>query len=230
MIARPILFSAPMVRALLDDSKIQTRRVVKLDRTLGIEAHADVHMWHDNGNGTWDGGCRADGGAAATVIRGLHSRYGVPGDRLWVRETWRTDTQPDGTNGIRFAADDAFIPIQPTREMADHWVDAYDNDKHGKDWRPSIFHKRWASRLLLEVTRIRVERLCDITEEDAKAEGVTLSKNPSHFYFGAAQQAPHRFEFATLWDSINGKRAPWMADPWTWVIDFKKLKTAPKET
>jgi hypothetical protein len=166
---RPILFSGPMVRAILEGRKTITRRVLKLQD-------------YDGGNcyETRDG-----------ILRDILSLcpYGIPGDRLWVRETW---ADPCGKR----------IPVYRADEAT-----AYQNVK----WRPSIFMPRWASRITLEITRVRVERLQDITEKDAISEGV-LSSDYDKTY---------RYAFSVLWDSINGPKYPWSDNPWVWVIDLR---------
>jgi hypothetical protein len=157
--------------------------------------------------------------------------YGEPGDRLWVRETWRCFERPsDGVDGVLFRADDAFQEIENTRAAADAWVQA--NDKTGK-WRPSIFMPRWASRIDLEVTEVRVQRLDEISEEDARAEGVVLPSFDEQVARGDAidglrpviRKATTRGEFSRLWDSINAERGyGWAANPWVWAITFRRVR------
>ena len=163
MTDRPIIFSGPMVRAILEGHKTQTRRVCKL------QAFAYVPQY------------------------GLYppSPYGVPGDRLWVRETFMATL-----GGIVFAADGG-----------DHY------GAGGKlKWKPSLFMPRWASRLTLEIVNVCVERLQEISEDDAFAEGVNTGD-----WLGDPVG-----EYAKLWDSINAKRAPWASNPWVWVVEFRK--------
>jgi len=196
---RPILFSAPMVRALLDGSKTQTRRVVKTDIVLGREAlfaprgrnlHAPTFLLPD-----------AKDQAAA------YCPHGKPGDRLWVRETFRE--WPDGI---------AYRANYSNQEMA---------DVH-KPWKPSIFMPRAASRITLEITGVRVERLHDISEDDCWAEGIeqvmhdfddasqcTMAKR-----IGASIEDAKPL-YAQLWESINGPGS-WDLNPWVWVIEFKR--------
>lgn len=211
---RPILFSAPMVRALLDGSKTQTRRVVKLPHSnpLGIWEPTTISgntktgevipeqaaIWH-----TRTGDC-------------LTSPYGQPGDHLWVREAWRTIAQADN---------------QPPRDMDAGYRVWYEADGlhqlgYGKP-RPIMFMPRWASRITLEVTGVRVERLQDITEADAIAEGCT--KNHNNYYWGGPHSVSGLKQFATatqayrdLWVSINGPDS-WDLTPWVWVIEFERI-------
>lgn len=129
-------------------------------------------------------------------------RYGVPGDRLWVKETWgrRETLVGSAPHRVYYAAD---------------WADP----RPFKSLSPR-FMPRWASRLLLQVTGVRVERLQDITEQDAHAEGVDLLGGPR---LGRDWASSKRDAFSTLWDAINGKRLPWSANPWVFVVAFRRL-------
>lgn len=218
MIEKPILFSGPMVRAILDGRKTQTRRVVMEGGGVKAPAHP------------------ARNPPSPIVVQdyagfGHYVYAGCPytSNRLWVRETWRT-VERDGIDGVEYAADGAFAPIADTREAADAWVDAHENGKHGEKWRPSIFLRRWASRLTLAVESIRVERLQDISEEDARAEGCSAGAAPGEAYdrdtastwrIGAGS---YRRGYRDLWDSINSKRGgrAWADNPWVWVVTFRK--------
>ena len=221
MTARPILFSGPMIRALLAGEKTQTRRVMSPQPVF-----AQVHSWrgktlHDGEARWWCWGrhvfgqvdCNGEDFQAA--FRPL-CPYGVPGDSLWVRETWRAEELEDGSDGVRYAADDAFLTIQPTPEAAAAWAAADDNGRHGESWRPSIFMPRWASRLLLQVADIRVQRVQAITEQDAWAEGVGDYGFP-------------RDRDQVLWDQLNGKRpgCSWADDPWVWAVTFRRVRDVP---
>jgi len=176
MADRPILFSAPMVRALLAGTKTQTRRVVKDTGLYAIDAA--IH-----GPET-----------AARELLALASRcpYGQPGHKLWVRET-----HMDLGACYLYRAD-------PGAETERALV------APGQRWKPAIHMPRAASRITLEVTGVRVERVASISESDAIAEGidVTDGEQPS-------------VTFARLWDSINGQRAPWQSNPWVWVVAFR---------
>ena len=142
---RPIIFSGSMVRAILDGRKTQTRRAVKVEKGFAItNPEPPPHFYP--------------------------CPYGQPGDRLWVRETWK----------------------------------------------PSIHMPRWDSRLTLEIVSVRVERLQDISKEDAESEGVAIIESVDH----GKQSA--RGQFAIVWESING-HGSWALNPWVWVIEFKKL-------
>lgn len=229
MTDRPILFSAPMVRAILDGRKTQTRRVMRTNH-VGYRSflrwdgrpHTRAMMACSNG----------DPGRPESSVFCEDNRIGVPGDRLWVRETWRYhDWTNDGLPWIAYAADGChrlceIIPDEWSDRVEDVWTTlsdqkntAIDGVARDRRWRPSIFLPRWASRLTLDVVSVRVERLQAITEEDARAEGVAV--DPAALASGAT----HRQAFADLWDSLNAKRAPWASDPWVWRVEFRQEVT-----
>jgi hypothetical protein len=185
---RPILFSGPMVRALLAGTKTQTRRVFKSPRRKdGLQLLPDV---------------------LAKIGVGAASPYGQPGDRLWVRETWAVPHRYDhlGPSNI------------PVKGVPTHY--AATEDRGGLMWRPSIHMCRWASRLTLEVTGVCVERLQDISEADAIAEGLRRTD------VGAWLPGPcdhPEWAYHQLWDQINGAGS-WDANPWVWVVEFKRAE------
>lgn len=228
---RPILFSGPMVRAILEGRKTQTRRVVKTVRgyehnsTCRPDLAADpwVVWWHGESERV---GCLQE------------CPFGAPGDRLWVREAWQVDAPRDGSWPDTMFFGDRISPLD--------WIPAvYRTPKHclfraswdGIElwWRSPIHMPRWASRLTLEVVAVRVERLQEISEADAKAEGIA---------FHGDQPSP-RDRFSEMWDAINGTRrvaewnyelgtprygrkvsklddsCAWAANPWVWVVEFK---------
>lgn len=243
MKGRPILFSASMVRAILEGHKTQTRRVVKHPfRTQLYLGRSD-----DYGNGGFhfanaplDKRTHRD---FESVV--LNCPYGRLGERLWVRETCSAeeltaetekDRSLDGLDGVRYAADGHFEPIKDTPAAADAWgaLNAY-RGKHGAVV-PAIHMPRWASRITLEITDVRVQRVQDIDESDAIAEGC----DPSPFVRGdddlmvpQMQQmlgfdSPYPIaRFVLLWDSINGKQAGvtnWNANPWVWALTLKRVE------
>lgn len=224
MTERPILFSGPMVRAILDGQKTQTRRVVKLTGPDVIEERDDGSPWPYCV--TWAHG---DDGSPWYACP-----YGQPGDRLWVRETWGLHGRGDYTWWCRDSikgrtADDLLCSY----ELA-YAADATSEYDH---WRPSIHMPRWASRLTLEVTSVRVERLQEITEEDARAEGVDWSRpepygerwddddreDPREVGYPPAGASFARDNFRRLWSSINGPES-WEANPWVWVVGFRRVE------
>ena len=188
---RPILFSAPMVRALLAGTKTQTRRVVKPKPTF-----RDDHL--------------------ATDLRALLSRcpYGQPGDRLWVREAWREWS----SEAWHYAADLTILP-KGDRELANFLAQRSPFSWESYKWRPSIHMPRAASRITLEITGVRVERIQDISEADARADGVIQWAGEQDTPVCDMQEA--RLQFMGLWESINGGGS-WDANPWVWVVSFKR--------
>ena len=210
---RPILFSGEMVRAILDGRKTQTRRVCKPQPEfshLGI--CGDVWKW---------GGSEGEL-SLLTLHMEYHSPYGVPGDRLWVRETFRPTELESGLDGIQYQADDSFHEIENTIEAADKWLECYGGSDR---WRPSIHMPRWACRLVLEVTEVRVERLQDISCEDAYAEGVPDDQMPIDVSEMPYPPSPIQGAFAALWNQINNKEHPWSSNPWVWVVSFERIST-----
>lgn len=216
---RPILFSAPMVLALLAGTKTQTRRIVKAapgkqSEWLTSELLGQVKHWATHPVGVNDDGPGVElvhpkGGPLGYVT----SPYGGAGDRLWVKETWAAGKGYDAEPKRRLIA----LKSTELPRSARLWyrADAKDDSRRGK-WRPSIFMRRWMSRLVLEVTGLRVERLNEISESDAIAEGT-----PRVVQYRSAREA-----YSDLWESINGAGS-WAANPLVWVVEFKRLE--PKE-
>lgn len=194
---RPILFSAPMVCAILDGTKTQTRRVVKSrpDKNMGPRC---VLLPHE---------------LAGEVNSGDYTNcpYGMPGDSLWVRETF-----------LR-------LPVG-TFYRATHNGTADEDKAHGIIWKPSIHMPRWASRITLKLTGVRVEQLNDITEADAIAEGASFHDGRGIGHSGYRHDRNDGFVFETakasymhLWEKINGAGS-WSANPRVWVIEFEVIK------
>lgn len=195
---RPILFSGPMVRAILEGRKTVTRRVVKPQPDfLGSMVDPNTPF--------------------KTLDAGLHARitcpHGQPDDRLWVREAWAADAQVDAI------APRDLSQGEPIWYPADFSVRQTGCSMISKGrGRPSIHMPRWASRILLEITAVRVERLQDITEDQAIAEGIDT--HPMGFYGNGCITAGGAF--LELWESINGDGS-WAANPWVWVIEFRRV-------
>ena len=198
MADRPIIFSAPMIRALLDGRKTQTRRILRLPRWASKDPN-DVEFGE---SGAAEVICEDTGCLAALPLP-----YAI-GDRLWVRENCRAVEQPSGDDGVEFAADLAWEAIQPTRESADAWLDLYHYGRRRGAAVPSIHMPRWASRLTLLVTDARVQRLQDISEADA-AEGAE----------GMPTWGSHRNGFNAIWLDIHGVES-WNANPLVAAISF----------
>lgn len=194
---RPILFSGGMVRAILDGTKTQTRRIVKWSEAdkpiVHYLAPDGARVSQDTPDATPWPFAERDGSDWP-----LRCPYGVSGDRrhcaygtrLWVRETFARDVPGcEAQGGVSYRADDGAAPGPTGR------------------WTPAIHMPRALSRIDLGVTFVRVERLQSITEEDARAEGVAA-----------------RTAFMHLWEQINGERAAWQSNPWVWVVGFKRVR------
>lgn len=204
---RPILFSGEMVRAILAGRKTMTRRIVTPQPPIDYLAIGSGYVGADQYWTTFD-----DPANAAALIT-AKCPYGKPGSRLWVKETWAIDFEK---NILYRATDES--PSSMGTYGAKKIVDGVPSV-----WRPSIFMPRAASRLTLEITAVRAERLQDITEEDAKAEGVVVERAGIDRSFGEAIAIA---QFRILWDQINAKRAPWSSNPWVWVVEFKRVEVS----
>lgn len=201
---RPILFTGEMVRAILDERKTQTRRPVKPQppkdhgKILGPEMYSPLVYGR---NGEEKPGKEVFGIYDDTGEWGAKCPYGKVGDHLWVRETW-AECKHVTING------------SPTALYKSTYIQPSKFPEFTPKWRPSIFMPRWASRIDLEITGLRAERIQNITEEDAIAEGIE-QKEPNNVVSA-------KYRFAQLWDSINAKRGfGWDKNPLVWVIEFK---------
>lgn len=213
---RPILFSTPMVPALLDGRKTQTRRPIK-----PRPEHGACRCGYTRTGWAF---ATADDACTCKPIQGPP---GDVGDRLWVRETFQLLYEtPDTWMGGGGEIDLYGGPIPKTGEEArrDSVFPAFAADDIEGPFRPSIFMPRWASRITLEVTGVRVERLQAITEEDAKAEGVGPGYVPNSQ--GSTTCVGHRPMFARLWNEINGGKegCSWSDNPWVFAISFRGIK------
>jgi hypothetical protein len=200
---RPILFSAPMVRALAAGAKTQTRRLWKMPSGCG---------WYEELGGEREGWFVDHGQPWWLHASECRCPFGMIGDRLWVREAWRAPASCDHIPPRSISDSEA------VRFMADETVGA--DPGFGKG-RPGMFMPRWASRITLRVTGVRVERLQDISEEDARAEGAPELLSVDGGYVEHAMGC-HRDGFAHLWASINGPDS-WDANPWVWVVEFRRV-------
>jgi hypothetical protein len=204
-----ILFSAPMVRSILAGTKTQTRRIAKAPKghrvgSLDSIAGAMMVVREDD----------------PTRGRLVHAPHGPVGRRLWVRETWAPWGEHLESHGEAHVIEDA------RRQMP--WAsivrraDANGGHVDVKRWKPAIHMPRWASRIALEVTRVRLERVQSITEYDARAEGVDTGPTVGEVYRLADGRVDARSVYADLWDTINGKGS-WASNPWCWAYDFKRI-------
>lgn len=257
MSEHPILFSGPDVCAIIEGRKTQTRRLVTHRHGIhflgGQGERDDPSCW----GWSFDG---PDHSGYMVLERGLNQRhdhglvsmpcpYGKPGDRMWVRETWGLAAHTDPTDWHRGS-----IAGVSAGEILERWRVEYradwQTDGDACYWRPSMFMPRWASRITLRVTNVRVQRLQEISEEDARAEG--CKADDAFILYQADQdgtlrtsemQRTARGAFAVRWDAINGKRrvrvpmgypdfnrftsevdtsSAWASNPWVWAISFER--------
>ena len=256
----PIIFSTPMVKAILDDRKTQTRRVIKPQPDLGLDpfdsySRINIGRYHPtmvDKDGQEYPGDEIFGAYTDDGEWGWKCPYGQVGDRLYVKETWRIvgwwEGQPyyleykDGTRMdepgdsseydeekyITYAqqCDDDCIKAG-IKAQEDGTFIFFESEPVPTRWRPSIFMPRWASRIDLEITGIRVERLQEISPHklattNLEREGLRYKGRFGIDFSTQLERYVLLNEFIELWDSINGKKYPWDSNPWVWVISFKK--------
>jgi hypothetical protein len=212
-----------MVRALLAGSKTQTRRAVKLPEYVDEPIRAGFyHPTVTDRHGQEYPGDEVYGAYTSDGEWARPCPYGQPGDRLWVRETWQEDPEDDGTWAYTQYMGCKGSPLSDIpRKFQKPEYCIYREGWTGSAlvWRPSIHMPRWASRILLEITGVRVERLQDIGTEDIEAEGVTTS-DEAIMEHGCRARV---IDFTKLWEGINGAGS-WDANPWVWVVEFKLVQ------
>lgn len=208
----PLPMSGPSVTKTLAGQKSQVRRLVDLREFQPSDTQG--YDW------TWRGrrGCWQD--VSTQQLLEQHCPYGPVGSRLWVRETWAYDPDWEGPGVTHYRA------THPEGAMV-----------QGGKWRPSIHMPRWASRITLEVTELRVQRLNEISEEDARAEGMDWAsplilpgervneddrEDPREVGYSSGSFALQNFR--KLWDHSNGSKAPWANNPWVWAITFRRVQ------
>ncbi|ECG6338366.1 TPA: hypothetical protein P5L79_002824 [Salmonella enterica subsp. enterica serovar Concord] len=211
MSERGMIFNAEMVNAILSGRKTQTRRPIKWKQTrfTEIAERDDGSLW------PWAEDCERGGDIWFACP------YGEIGDRIWVRETWQViHDHIDESSHVEYRTYAPSIPKEKDRYWhtvyAEHFGDESREDR-GFPWRPAIHMPRWASRILLEITDVRVERLRGLSEEDAKSEGIIPSAG------GVLPGWEYRINFRDLWMDIYGTDN-WEANPWVWVIEFKRVE------
>jgi hypothetical protein len=226
---RGMIFNGEMVRAILDGRKTQTRRVVK-----AADGAAGFHKeWDIKGEEIFVVLGEKDHTGMNPVLGALACPHGAVGDRIWVRETWQGPL-------VDFERSDDLLRNPEKYEKpkncvykadgvpAPEFFDADDNLRCC--WRPSIHMPRWASRITLEITGVRAERLNSISEEDAKAEGMELTGwRPTYSDPDSGGEVWTPYDnFAQLWESIYGEGS-WKENPWVWVIEFKRMEASDEQ-
>ncbi|WP_392441030.1 hypothetical protein [Edwardsiella piscicida] len=218
---RPIIFNDEMVRAIISGAKSMTRRPMK-----GVMP--DNGLWLKKPTKTRSG--------ITTHVMDAPKHglcpFGHPGDHLWVREAYQGplldyDQMEEYIEDYSKFDNQEYCEYRADRGSCPEYYDCDDNLRHG--WSPSIHMPRWASRITLEITDVRVERLQDITEDDAQAEGISpavelLPEYPDTYLTPRGDFATARVAFQRLWESIYGDDS-WDANPWVWVIAFKRVDT-----
>jgi hypothetical protein len=199
---RPIIFSGPMVKAILDGRKSQTRRVIKLDK------YSNWQVLPESSNGT--GACVLAGSRDLTTW--IECPYGQIGDRLWVKE----NALPDFPKAFSYY-DWTWAEVPEEYRSPEYVLYRADGRHEDVKMHPSIFMPRWASRITLEIVNVRVERLQEISERDAYLEGIPLVISNEDNYITPQSR------YKDLWESINAKKYPWASNPWVWVVEFKKV-------
>ncbi|HCD1613392.1 TPA: hypothetical protein NBH86_001131 [Serratia marcescens] len=220
---RPVIFNSEMVRAILDGRKTQTRRAMKVQPEssgFGLRFITESLNNRDTGKYFWS---QSDAcGINKTRSKPFPCPFGQVGDRLWVRETW-ADVNHDGHPAIAYRADGGLRAIgeddgeEEDPNLEKYWFAQWYADLiSGAEgsWRPSIHMPRWASRIALEITAVRVERLNDISDGDAIREGCSAADMKSGDCVADV--------FARLWSSIYGEES-WGDNPWVWVIEFRRV-------
>ena len=220
---KPIIFNAEMVRAILEGRKTQTRRTIKDKKLVAFIDFMTGHADEQPGN-TEDLGQRLEGGkirlwSAEYPEEGselFRCPFGQAGDRLWVRETWakvsQPDWKPDESGNMKYELKTIY-----KSDRKDFELKCYDDGfaQWKIKWKPSIHMPRWASRITLEITNIRVERVQEISGPDISREGICL-KNLWHKEYGSTPLD----QFRRIWNSVYGT---WDQNPWVWVLEFKRI-------
>ncbi|ECE0890483.1 hypothetical protein DUV30_24840 [Salmonella enterica subsp. diarizonae] len=220
---RGMIFNGEMVRAILEGRKTQTRRPFNWRRQPAMEMaeRDDGSLW------PWAEDCERGGDIWFACP------FGEVGDRVWVRETWQAIH--DDVDEFGHVEERTYAPSIPKEKdrywhtvYAEHFGDESREDR-GFPWRPAIHMPRWASRITLEITDVRVERLHSISERDALREGLfqlpasgRYCLQPGMQYFGMASHSAKEV-YSWLWASIYGEES-WAANPWVWVIEFKRVE------
>ncbi|WP_425311359.1 hypothetical protein [Klebsiella pneumoniae] len=219
MTERGMIFNGEMVRALLDGRKTQTRRIVK-----GTDSAVKFcKEWNINGEEVFVVLGKKDHTGMNPVLGAISCPFGAVGNRIWVREAFRVHSRATDVATLVYKASERNSWTEQTHRVP---VAVCNKPATPEKWTPSLHMPRWASRILLEITDVRVERLNAINEPDAQAEGVAKLRGGfwKHYQPSWTQhQLSARGSFVTLWKSIYGDES-WNSNPWVWVIKFKRIE------
>ncbi|WP_394372541.1 ASCH domain-containing protein [Klebsiella michiganensis] len=225
---RGMIFNGEMVRAILDGRKTQTRRIMKVQPKPCNHANWPDYSPDPQWKSYPSGWCCAVCANGTTIdhrhhAKGITCPYGTVGDRIWVREAFRVHSRATDVATLVYKASERNSWTEQTHRVP---VAVCNKPATPEKWTPSLHMPRWASRILLEITDVRVERLNAISEENAAAEGVVQFRGGfwKHYQPGWTQhQLSARGSFVTLWKSIYGEES-WQSNPWVWVIEFKHVE------
>ncbi|MEF3110375.1 hypothetical protein QFI91_14930 [Raoultella sp. WB_B2P2-3] len=219
---RGMIFNGEMVRALLGGLKTQTRRIMKVQpesSEFGLRYISESSLTKELGMYFWS---QSDACGVKARSEPFSCPYGKPGDRIWVREAFRVHSRATDVATLVYKASARNSWTKQTHRVP---VSVCNKPATPEKWTPSLHMPRWASRILLEITDVRVERLNTISESDAIAEGPERYNDDGIIYFGPYGRGDCRPEVAyrDLWLSIYGAES-WQANPWVWVIEFKRIE------
>ena len=228
----PLLFRTDMVKALLDGRKTMTRRIVKCDHKItdigtpddwnNGRAHPNMKRFEDWGD---KHGYHLFNISSGSTIA-MQCQHGQKGDLIWVKERWAHDAPTD---------DDARRSVESDGMNGGvyYYADCNEFDRVSLKWKSSRYMFKWASRITLKITDVRVERLQEITEDDSLKEGIDMESDYASLCINI-ESAPYPSDlergsaaitvFKKLWDSINRKKYPWSSNPWVWVISFDVIQ------
>lgn len=231
-----LIFNSEMVRAILDGRKTQTRRIMKVqpeNSELGLSRVVESKNGIDDGKYFWS---QSDATGLKSRSKPFACPFGTVGDRIWVREAFRVHSRATDVATLVYKASERNSWTEQTHRVP---VAVCNKPATPEKWTPSLHMPRWASRILLEITDVRVERLNAISPEDAESEGLERTNFtgfgdepglPSYpepdVYFDPLKKQWKEYPpeaFAGLWESIYGEGS-WQANPWVWVIKFKRIE------
>lgn len=220
---RGMIFNGEMVRAILNGRKTQTRRIMAIQpdhSELGLRRVIESKNGIDDGKYFWS---QSDATGLKSRSKPFACPFGTVGDRIWVREAFRVHSRATDVATLVYKASERNSWTEQTHRVP---VAVCNKPATPEKWTPSLHMPRWASRITLEITGVRVERLNSIHDVDAMREGIQNLTTCSHADFGipGVVNAQHPVRaFQLLWESIYGAES-WKANPWVWVVEFKRIE------